>query len=220
MSLTLTTPEITENMPVHKLLYRIHVYGRPFFALYSLNSNHTTPLALGQINDERASTTGTLNRPGFWSVFICTVRGVFSRKMSSAWTDHLSRFLNSDTFTAEGHKRMMGWMNEHVHRFWKIYPGGTDLWKEVYKNTKSGQRAVAWKQMIQLSGKYIIYVNKAIITIAAVKVFSDKRSFFFHIQFVRESKAYGVSDDQVFPCDLARKQSGYNLHVLNWKQCV
>lgn len=55
MFLTLTTPEITENMPVHRLLYRIHVYGRPFYALYSLNSNHTTTLALGQINDEESA---------------------------------------------------------------------------------------------------------------------------------------------------------------------
>ncbi len=195
MSLTLTTPEITENMPVHKLLYRIHVYGCPFFALYSLNSNHTTPLALGQINDEkRASTTGTLNRRT-----ICTVTGVFSRKMSSAWTDHLSRFLNSDAFTAEGHKRMMGWMNEHVHHFWKINPGGTDLWKEVYKNTKSGQRVVAWKQMIQLSGKYILYVNKAILTIAAVKVFSDKEVFSFTSNLLESQRLMGYQMTKFFP---------------------
>lgn len=83
-----------------------------------------------------------------------------------------------------------------------------------FTKTPNQDKVVAWKQMIQLSGKYIIYVNKAILTIAAVKVFSD-RGFFFHIQFVGESRAYGISDVQVFPCDLARKQSGYNLHFLN-----
>ncbi len=195
MSLTLTTPEITENMPVQKLLYRIHVYGCPFFTLNSLNSNHTIQLALGQINDEeRTSTTGNLNR---WT--ICTVTGVFSRKMSSAWTDHLSRFLNRDAFTAEGHERMMGWMNEHVHRFRKIDPGGIDLWKEVYKNTKSGQRVVAWKQMIPWSGKYIIHVNKAILTIAAVKVFSDKEVFSFTFNLLESQRLMGYQMTKFFP---------------------
>lgn len=127
--------------------------------------------------------------------------------MSSAQTDHLSRFINSDTFTAEGHEWEMGWMNEHVPLVWKIDSGGTDLWKEVYNNTKSRLKVVAWEQMVELGGKYILHVNRVILVIAAV-ISQTKRFFFlsfFHIQFVGESKAYGVSSDQVFSLWFSKK---------------
>jgi len=104
-----------------------------------------------------------------------------------------------DTFTAKGHEWMMGWMNEHVPVWWKINPGGTDLWKEVYKNTRSAQKVVAWKQMIQLSGKYMIYFNKVILTIAAVKAFSDKKVFSFTSNLLESQRLMEYQMTRVFP---------------------
>lgn len=193
MFLTLTTPEITENMPVHRLLYRIHVYGRPFCALHSLNSNHTTPLALGQINNEEsASTTGTLNRQ-----MICTVNGRFFQEnvkcldwpfgpLYKKWHLYCQRT----------------WMNDGMNEWTRpcfVKSKSCRHWPLVYKNTKSGQKVVAWKQMIQLSGKYIIYVNKVILTIAAVKVFSDKEVFSFTSNLLESQRLMGYQMTKFFP---------------------
>lgn len=53
--------------------------------------------------------------------------------------------------------------------------------------------------MIQLSGKYIIYVNKVILTIAAVKVFSDKGVFSFTSNLLESQRLMGYQMTKFFP---------------------
>lgn len=68
-----------------------------------------------------------------------------------------------------------------------------------FTKTPNQDKVVAWKQMIQLSGKYIIYVNKAILTIAAVKVFSDKEVFSFTSNLLESQGLMGYQMSKFFP---------------------